>query len=97
MDNNFLDKKQLKLLKKVSKEKSITVSSDSEENEVLKFLRSYKLVRQMPSPQKDFRCYIITQMGKSALSERKSTDVKFWLSLILSIVAIVISIVSLFE
>ena len=98
-----MDKKQYQMLKSIFNGNQYYMDLVSEEEKsILNFLRNQKyIVQKAENPNKDKIIYVITELGKSKLYEDRKDRFRHWLPIVisnlLSLIAIVISIIALLK
>lgn len=97
-----ISKKQYKLLKKISKNKTIK----NKELNNLKYLLSIKCVERNTSNDitdeagnliSTDEIYIITSYGEAVMYDFKATFYKWWIPVVISIGAFIVSVIALFR
>ncbi len=98
-----MDKKQLKLLKKIKKSHLFDITDFSQDDmNIIRYLMSQKYVCYKSDLMHNEKRYCqITEQGKSFLSQTYTSTFRFWvpiiISNILSTLAIIISIIALLK
>lgn len=96
-----MDKKQYQMLKSIFNGNQYYMDLVSEEEKsILNFLRNQKyIVQKAENPNKNKITYAITELGKSKLYEDRKDSFRHWIPIaisnMLSLIAIVISIIAL--
>ncbi len=98
-----MDKNQYQMLKSILKGNTYHIDSVSEEEKsILNFLRNQKyIVQKAENPNKNKIIYVITELGKSKLYEERKDRFRHWIPIVISnlmsLIAIVISIIALLK
>lgn len=98
-----MDKKQYQMLKSILKGNQYYINLVSEEEKsILNFLRDQKyIVQKAENPNKNKIIYVITELGKSKLYEDRKDRFRHWIPIaisnLMSLIAIVISIIALLK